>query len=81
MEIHSQATDRGRIIALQIGFSALVELLSRETPYIGDKIIKYLEDTGMDPENKNSAAAFYELIEIITGLKELREHRLQDNNK
>ncbi|ECF1925694.1 hypothetical protein P4464_002317 [Salmonella enterica] len=80
MEIHSKATDRGRIIALQVGFAALVEFLSKENPFVGEKITKYLEDTGMDPENKDSSAAFYELAEIIIGLKELREQRLRDSD-
>ncbi len=80
MEIHSNATYRGRIIALQTGFAALVELLSREKPFIGEKITRYLEDTGMLPENKDSSAAFYELAEIIEGLKALREQHHQDND-
>lgn len=65
MEIQSKATYRGRIIALQTGFAALVEFLSKENPSVGEKMSKYLESTGMDPKNKDSSAAFYELVDII----------------
>ncbi|EPS8085112.1 hypothetical protein ACVHVJ_001106 [Salmonella enterica subsp. enterica serovar Newport] len=81
MEIHSKATDEGRIIALQVGFIALVELLSRETPAIGQKIASYLEETGMRPANVNSSAAFYELSELVRGMEDQRAPPRQDDKK
>ncbi|EJJ0038564.1 hypothetical protein VQ229_005023 [Salmonella enterica] len=81
MEIHSKATDEGRIIALQVGFVALVELLSKETPAIGQKIASYLEETGMRPANVNSSAAFDELSEFVRGMEGQREQSRRDYKK
>lgn len=65
MEIKTIANDEGRIIALQVAFSALVKLMSQSNPEIFNKLINNLEETGMNPENAGSAAAFHELIEMI----------------
>lgn len=65
MEIKTVANDEGRIIALQVGFAALVKLMSQSNPEVFHKLINYLEETGMNPENAVSAAAFHELIEMI----------------
>ncbi|MGP4140966.1 hypothetical protein [Sodalis praecaptivus] len=72
MQIHSKATDDGRMIALQVAFTALVDLWGRDRPELKKKLISFLEETGMDPENKRSSAAFYELIEMIRALEERR---------
>ncbi|EGJ5261566.1 hypothetical protein IM977_004539 [Salmonella enterica subsp. enterica serovar Typhimurium] len=81
MEIRSKATDEGRIMALQVGFAALVDLLSRENPQIGYKVAKYLEDTGMRPANINSSASFYELSEIVRTMEALHGQSHRDDKK
>lgn len=73
MDIQTTATDDGRIIALQVGFVALVELLGRQNPDLHKMLVSYLEKTGMDPVNHRSSAAFHELIQMIQGLEDKRE--------
>lgn len=73
MDIQTNATDDGRIIALQVAFVALVELLGRDSPELHKKLVSFLEKTGMDPVNHRSSAAFHELIEMIRGMEDIRE--------
>lgn len=72
MDIQTTATDEGRLIALQVGFAALVNLWGGENPELKSSLINYLEETGMNPANSKSSAAFHELIEIIRGMEETR---------
>ncbi|PWW10403.1 hypothetical protein DFO57_11320 [Pantoea sp. AG702] len=71
-KIQTNADDEGRIVALQVGFAALVDLWGRDNPEMKSKLIAYLESTGMDPENKKSSSSFHELIEVIRGLEDMR---------
>jgi len=65
MDIQTTATDDGRIIALQVALSALVELIGRDSATLHKNLISFLERTGMAPVNTRSSAAFHELIQII----------------
>jgi hypothetical protein len=73
MNIQTNATNEGRIIALQVALSALIDLWGRDNPENKDKLLNLLERTGMDPINANSSSSFHELIEMIRGLEEIRE--------
>ncbi|PBI78975.1 hypothetical protein [Rahnella victoriana] len=73
MDIQTTATDDGRIIALQVALSALVELIGRDNATLHKNLISFLERTGMDPVNTRSSAAFHELIQIIQAMEDRRE--------
>ncbi len=73
MDIQTTATDEGRIIALQVGFSTLVHMLSRDNPKIRDALVNHLEETGMNPVNASSSSAFYELAEMIRAVGHINE--------
>ncbi|MBY4585243.1 Uncharacterised protein [Enterobacter hormaechei] len=73
MDIKTTATNEGRIVALQVGFTALVHMLSRDNPKIRDTLINHLEETGMNPVNASSSPAFYELAEMIRDMGHIHE--------
>lgn len=73
MDIKTTASDEGRIVALQAGFAALVQMASRDNPKVRETLIGYLEETGMNPVNASSSSAFYELAEMIRGMGYIHE--------
>ncbi|MCE0845944.1 hypothetical protein LVQ79_10350 [Buttiauxella sp. A2-C1_F] len=73
MDIQTTATDEGRIIALQVGFSTLVHMLSKDNPKFRDVLVNHLEETGMNPINASSSSAFYELAELLRGVGHINE--------
>ncbi|HAS0869464.1 TPA: hypothetical protein I3305_004785 [Enterobacter hormaechei subsp. oharae] len=73
MDIKTTATNEGRIVALQVGFTALVHMLGRDNPKIRDTLINHLEETGMNPVNVSSSPAFYELAEMIRDMGHIHE--------
>lgn len=73
MDIKTTATDEGRIVALQVGFTALVQMLSKENPQIQNALVNHLEETGMNPVNASFSSAFYELAELIRGVGYIHE--------
>lgn len=71
MEKLPKATYRARIIALQVGFTAIINSLSKENPVISENIKYYLINAGEASVSKDSAEALYELAALITELKEI----------
>ncbi|MGF2653283.1 hypothetical protein ACQUWL_12085 [Serratia marcescens] len=72
MDIQTNATNEGRVIALQVALAVLVDLWGRDNPENKAILLNLLERTGMAPINANSSSAFHELIEMIRGLEEIR---------
>ncbi|ENY4831296.1 MULTISPECIES: hypothetical protein [Serratia] len=72
MDIQTNATNEGRVIALQVALAVLVDLWGRDNPENKAILLNLLERTGIDPINSNSSSAFHELIEMIRGLEEIR---------
>ncbi|MFT4289918.1 hypothetical protein [Enterobacter sp.] len=73
MDIKTTATDEGRIVALQVGFTALVQMLSKDNPQVRDALFNHLEETGMNPVNAASSSSLYELAELIRGVGYIHE--------
>ncbi|ANF57603.1 hypothetical protein [Halotalea alkalilenta] len=67
-EEQPQVDDAGRVVALQVGFAALIELVGRERPELRQRVLECLRQTGENPANAHLQSAFTELTEMVEGL-------------
>lgn len=64
----AEPSDGARIAALQVGFTALLELMGRQDAEIYQRVVECLHQTGEMAENAQYRRGFRELITMVEGV-------------